>query len=348
MKRMAAMSWKISRATAIMEKRVPITAFSSIVGKEEAAGPLGRYFDESFEDAYFGKDTWEQGEAELFHKTVKLAMKKSGINPDLLDYIVAGDLLNQCASSTYGINGLDIPYIGIYSACSTISEGLMLGALLTDSGLSNNLLVSTSSHFAAAERQFRFPLHYGGVRTPTAQWTCTASGAIVISAAESLLDTPDCPLIKAVTTGKIVDYGVIDASNMGAAMAPAAADTIKTFLCDTKMSPTDFDAIVTGDLGQIGTKLLIELLNKDNIEISGLHNDCGCLIFDDRVQDVHAGGSGAGCSAAVLAGYFLPKMKRRELKNILFCATGALMSTTLSQQGSTIPCISHAVHISIN
>jgi stage V sporulation protein AD len=331
-----------------MENRVAITAFSSIVGKEEGTGPLGQYFDEVSDDAYFGKETWEQGEAELFHKTVKLAMKKGGINPDTLDYIVAGDLLNQCAGSTYGINGLDIPYIGIYSACSTISEGLMLGAMLTDSGLSKNLLAATSSHFAAAERQFRFPLHYGGVRTPTAQWTCTASGAIVLSAEETLLDTPDSPVIKAVTTGKIVDYGVTDASNMGAAMAPAAADTIKTFFKDTKMSPSDFDVIITGDLGKIGTKLLIELLQKDNIQISDNHKDCGSLIFDESIQDVHAGGSGAGCSAAVLSGYFLPKMKKRELKNILFCATGALMSTTLSQQGNTIPCISHAVHISIN
>jgi stage V sporulation protein AD len=340
------MSRKISRASVLMEHRVPITAYASIVGKEESEGPLGRYFDEASDDAYFGRETWEQGEAELLHKTVKLAVKKSGLSESSLDYIVAGDLLNQCVSSTYGINGLDVPYIGIYSACSTIAEGIMLGAMLTDSGISQNLLVSTSSHFAAAERQFRFPLHYGGVRTPTAQWTCTASGALIISAEDSALDNADAPLIKAVTTGKIVDYGVVDASNMGAAMAPAAADTIRTFLSDTKMKPTDFDAIVTGDLGRIGTKLLFELLEADNIDIKAVHEDCGSLIFDDNVQDVHAGGSGAGCSASVLCAYFLPKLKKRELKNILFCATGALMSTTVSQQGSSIPCICHAVHIS--
>jgi stage V sporulation protein AD len=218
--------------------------------------------------------------------------------------------------------------------------------MLADSGIAQNVAVATSSHFAAAERQFRFPLHYGGVRTPTAQWTCTASGALIISAAESETDTSGSPLITAVTTGKIVDYGVIDAANMGAAMAPAAADTIKTFLSDTGMRPSDFDAIVTGDLGQVGSELVIELLEADNIDIKSVHRDCGTLIFDRNIQDVHAGGSGAGCSASVLCAYFLPKLKIGEMKNILFCATGALMSATVSQQGSSIPGICHAVHIS--
>jgi stage V sporulation protein AD len=222
----------------------------------------------------------------------------------------------------------------------------MLGAMLADNGVAENLVVATSSHFAAAERQFRFPLHYGGVRTPTAQWTCTASGALVISSANSKTDTPDSPLLRTVTTGKIVDYGVTDAANMGAAMAPAAADTIRTFLSDTSMKPSDFDAIVTGDLGQVGTDLLFKLLEADNIDIKNVHRDCGKLIFDKNVQDVHAGGSGAGCSASVLCAYFLPKLKTGEMKNILFCATGALMSATVSQQGSSIPAICHAVHIS--
>jgi stage V sporulation protein AD len=329
-----------------MEHRVPITSYASIVGKDESEGPLGQYFDEHSDDPYFGQDTWEKSESELLHQTVSLALKKAGVSASDMDYIVAGDLLNQCASSTFGLSSFNIPFVGIYGACSTISEGLMLGAMLTDNGLSNNLVVSTSSHFASAERQFRFPLCYGGVRTPTAQWTCTASGACVLSAGDSSLDTSDAPLIKAVTTGKIVDYGIIDASNMGAAMAPAAADTIKTFLDDTGMKPEDFDAIVTGDLGLIGTKLLRELLLRDGIEIASVHHDCGSMIFDEKVQDVHAGGSGAGCSASVLCGYFLPRIRKREIKNILFCATGALMSTTASQQGSTIPSVCHAVHIS--
>jgi stage V sporulation protein AD len=341
------MSKKLSRSTAIIEKHVPITAYASIVGKEESEGPLGILFDEAYDDAYFGQDTWEQGEAELLHKTVKLAIKKAGLKTDELDYIVAGDLLNQCVSSTYGINGLDVPYIGIYSACSTVSEGLMLGAMLADSGFAKNIAVATSSHFAAAERQFRFPLHYGGVRTPTAQWTCTASGALILSAdaTDNNTDNSDSPCIRAVTTGKIVDYGVTDAANMGAAMAPAAADTIRTFLSDTHMKPSDFDAIVTGDLGQVGSKLLIELLEADNIDIRSQHKDCGSLIFDTSIQDVHAGGSGAGCSASVLCAYFLPKLKTGEMKNILFCATGALMSATVSQQGSSIPGICHAIQI---
>jgi stage V sporulation protein AD len=222
----------------------------------------------------------------------------------------------------------------------------MLGAMLTDNSLSKNLIVSTSSHFAAAERQFRFPLHYGGVRPPTAQWTCTASGAAVLSGEGTSLDKPGSPLIKAVTTGKIVDYGVTDAANMGAAMAPAAADTIKTFLTDMDMKPDDFDVILTGDLGKVGTELLISLLQADNIDITDVHSDCGTMIFDPNIQDVHAVGSGAGCSASVLCAYFLPKVESGELKNILFCATGALMSATVSQQGSTIPGICHAVYIS--
>jgi stage V sporulation protein AD len=228
----------------------------------------------------------------------------------------------------------------------------MLGAMLTDSGISQNLAVATSSHFAAAERQFRFPLHYGGVRTPTAQWTCTASGALIVSSeaseaseASNSSENANAPLIRAVTTGKIVDYGVVDAANMGAAMAPAAADTIRTFLSDTHMKPSDFDAIVTGDLGEVGTKLLFELLEADNIDIKGVHKDCGSLIFDKNTQDVHAGGSGAGCSASVLCAYFLPKLKTGEMKNILFCATGALMSATVSQQGSSIPGICHAIQM---
>ncbi|MBQ8176243.1 MAG: stage V sporulation protein AD [Oscillospiraceae bacterium] len=334
------MAKKITRNTFIMDNPPTIHSFSSTVGKKEGEGPLADCFDEVSEDAYFGQKTWEQGESELMKRTVQRAIKKGGLTNEDIDYMFAGDLLNQCITSTYGLRDLGIPLFGIYGACSTMSEGLTLAALMTDSGIGGNVIATTSSHFCTAERQFRFPLAYGSVRTPTAQWTCTASGAAVV--------TPKriSPFIRAVTVGKIVDLGVTDANNMGAAMAPAAAYVIKTFLQDTAMSPSDFDAIITGDLGTVGSKLLIELLMTEGIDISAKHRDCGVMMFDIEGQDVHAGGSGCGCSASVLCGYFLPKLRTGELKNILFCATGALMSTTASQQGETIPSISHAVFIS--
>ncbi len=334
------MAKKISRNTFIMESPPTIHSYASTVGKKEGEGPLADCFDEVSEDAYFGQKTWEQGESELIKRTVQRAIKKGKLGNDDIDYMFAGDLLNQCIGSTYGLRDLNIPLLGIYGACSTMSEGLTLAALLTDGGMGGNIVAATSSHFCTAERQFRFPLAYGSIRPPTAQWTCTASGAVVV--------TPKrvSPFIRAVTIGKIVDLGVTDANNMGAAMAPAAAYVIKTFLQDTSMEPSDFDAIVTGDLGTVGSKLLIELLMTENIDISAKHRDCGVMMFDIEGQDVHAGGSGCGCSASVLCGYFLPKLRTGELKNILFCATGALMSTTASQQGESIPSISHAVFIS--
>ncbi len=334
------MAKKITRNTFIMENPPTIRSFASTAGKKEGEGPLGRYFDEVSEDAYFGQKTWEQGESELLKRTVLRAISKGGLVPDDIDYMFAGDLLNQCITSTYGLRDLNIPLLGIYGACSTMSEGLVLSSLVTDSGIGGNVVAATSSHFCTAERQFRFPLSYGSVRTPTAQWTCTASGAVVVSPKTS------APFIRAVTIGKIVDLGVTDANNMGAAMAPAAAYVIKTFLQDTAMEPSDFDAIITGDLGTVGSKLLIELLRGDGIDISKCHRDCGVMMFDIEDQDVHAGGSGCGCSASVLCGFFLPKLKTGEIKNILFCATGALMSPTASQQGESIPSISHAVYIS--
>ncbi len=334
------MARKISRNTFIMDSPPTIRSFSSTAGKKEGEGPLSQYFDEIEQDAYFGQKTWEQAESELMRRTVVRAVSKAGISNDEVDYMFAGDLLNQCISSTYGLRDLNIPLLGLYGACSTMSEGLVLASLMTDSGLGENIAAVTSSHFCTAERQFRFPLSYGSVRTPTAQWTCTASGAVVLSPKTT------SPFIRAATIGKIVDMGVTDANNMGAAMAPAAAYVIKTFLHDTSMSPSDFDAIVTGDLGKVGSELLTELLRSEGIDISSQHKDCGVMMFDLEAQDVHAGGSGCGCSASVLCGYFLPKIRTGEMKNILFCATGALMSPTASQQGESIPSISHAVFIS--
>ena len=288
----------------------------------------------------FGQETWEKAESELQKQTVELAMKKASLKPSDIDYIFSGDLINQCIGTTYGLRDLNIPFLGLYGACSTMAEGLLLSSLLTDSGLGGKIAAATSSHFSTAERQFRFPLSYGGQRTPSAQWTCTASGAVVLS------PEGNAPYVRAVSIGSIVDLGITDANNMGAAMAPAAASTIKKYFDDTGFKPDDFDYIVTGDLGLVGSKLLNELLLKDNIDISNKHKDCGALIFDPEEQDTHAGGSGCGCSASVLCGYFLPKVQTGEIKEMIFAATGALMSPTASQQGESIPSISHLVHIS--
>jgi stage V sporulation protein AD len=332
---------KISKNTIKLDNPASISSFAAVAGKEEAAGPLGRFFDETSDDPYFGEKTWEAGEASLLKKTVEKALSKGSLKAADIDYVIAGDLLNQCVGSTFGLKEFHIPFIGIYGACSTMSEGLMLAAMLSEGGLAKNILVATSSHFAAAERQFRMPLHYGGVRTPTSQWTCTAAGACVITP-----ESGKSPFITAVTTGKIVDLGITDPNNMGAAMAPAAAYTISKFFSDTASKPEDYDFVVTGDLGVVGSKLLSELLEKDGLSICERHRDCGKMIFDLAVQDVHAGGSGCGCSASVLCSYFLPKIANGEIKKILFCATGALLSATTSQQGGTIPSVCHLVEIS--
>ena len=334
------MAEKISRNTFITDTPPSVRSYAAVVGDKEGDGPLGDCFDEVCSDVYFGQKTWEQAESEMLHRTIAHALEKGHLSEENIDYAFGGDLQNQCSSTTFAFRDTEIPLFGLYGACSTMSEALVLAALLTDSRLGGNVLCATSSHFSTAERQFRFPLSYGGVRTPTSQWTCTAAGAAVISASSSP------PFIKGVSVGRITDLGVDDASNMGAAMAPAAAYVISSYLKDTGLSPSDFDIILTGDLGRVGGSLLKELLRRNGTDISARHKDCGTLIFNLSEQDVHSGASGCGCGAAVLCGYFLDKVKSGEIKNILFCATGALMSVTASQQGKTIPSISHAVHIS--
>lgn len=334
------MSKKISKNTFILENSPTIFSYASVVGKKEGEGPLASYFDEVEEDSYFGQETWEKAESELQKRTVTRALDKAGIIPSEVDFMFGGDLMNQCIGTTYGMRALNIPILMVYGACSTMAETLLLAALMSDNNLGGNILAVTSSHFCTAERQFRLPLSYGGQRTPTAQWTTTASGAVVVTAKRRP------PYLRGVTIGKIVDLGITDANNMGAAMAPAAAYTIKKHLTDTGKKPSDFDNIVTGDLGVVGSNLLIELLQKDGIDITAQHKDCGKMIFDMENQDVHAGGSGCGCSASVLCGYWLPAIERGEVGDILFAATGALMSPTASQQGESIPSISHLIHIS--
>lgn len=330
----------MQKATTIFSNPPSVITSAAVGGKMEHEGPMGEYFDKINEDPYFSLDTFEQGESQLQKQAVRLALEKVSLSPDDIDVLVGGDLLNQCVGTTYGVRDYGMPFLGIYSACSTMSEGLLLASLLVEGGYVRRAMAVTSSHFCTAERQYRLPLNYGGQRPPSAQWTATAGGALAVAS------EGEAPYVRGFTIGRIVDMGVTDANNMGAAMAPAAYSTIKEFFEDTQMKIDDFDFIVTGDLGKVGSRLLCELAEKDGMDIRDKHKDCGTMIYDYNTQDVHAGGSGCGCCASMLCGYFIPELKAGRIKNILFSATGALMSPTINQQGETIPSISHLVWLS--
>ena len=332
---------RIGRYTIAYSNQPVVAGFGSVAGKKESEGPLKEYFHKIEYDTKLGCDTWEQAESMLQKEAIQIALEKAQISGELIQLAFGGDLLNQCISTGYSIRGFNIPFLGQYGACSTMVQSLILAGLMVDGGYCKNSLAVTSSHFCSAERQFRFPLEYGGQRTPTAQWTVTGSGAIVVSR------YGNGPRLKHCTIGRVVDMGVTDINNMGAAMAPAACDTIKSFLIDTKTKPSDYDLILTGDLGRTGSQLLLELLQKENIDISRQHNDCGMMIYDIEKQDVHAGGSGCGCCGSVLCGYILENMCKGKLKNILVAATGALMSPTANQQGESTPGIAHLIHLEI-
>lgn len=329
----------LSRGVFQTETPPKIESFAAIAGGKEGKGPLGSCFDKIIDDSHFGEDTWEKAESHFQLEAVCAAINKVNLLKENIDAIFSGDLINQCIGSAYGLRELEIPFVGLYGACSTMAEGLLMSALLCESGAVNRTVAVTSSHFSTAERQFRFPLSYGGQRTPTSQWTCTASGAAIVSN-----DNGEAKIIGG-CIGKITDMGVTDINNMGSAMAPAAAETISRYLEATGTKPTDYDCIVTGDLGIVGSRLLVDFLMKQGIDINKQHKDCGAMIFDPETQDTHCGGSGCGCSASVLCGYFLPKVISGEIKNMLFAATGALMSPMSLQQGESIPSISHLVHI---
>lgn len=328
---------RLGRATLELTRAPGVLASASVVGKKEGDGPLKRSFDCISEDAYFGERSWEKAESALLKKCFDLVCGKAGVAPGDLDYVLSGDLLNQCAGSAYALRDSGAPYLGLYGACSTMAEALALASILIDGGAGKKVTALTSSHFCSAERQFRFPLEYGSVRTPVSQWTVTGAGALILAG-----DAP-APYITRVTTGKIVDLGVTDASNMGAAMAPAACDTLERHFADTGRSPDYYDAIITGDLGITGGKILTELLSLDGISLGARYFDCGGMIYDAKRQGVCSGGSGCGCSASVLAGYVLDNIRSGGWKKVLFAATGALMSPTTSQQGESIPGICHAV-----
>lgn len=317
-----------------------ILTFASVVGKTEGDGPHGDEFDEVIEDNKGDSDTWEQAEATFQKKALSHAMDKAGLLPEDMDLIFAGDLLNQCTGSSYGLKDFYIPFLGIYGACSTFAEGLLLSAAMVNAGYVDNATAVTSSHFSSAERQYRFPLNYGGVRPPTAQWTATAAGAAIVTSAQKP------PYIRAATAGKIQDMGIKDQNNMGAAMAGAAYDTITRHFKHMGTHPESYDAVITGDLGQVGSDMLYELMLRDGIGLKRYHKDCGLMIYDRENQDVHAGGSGCGCSASMMCGHFFKRIQSGDIKRILYAATGALMSPTMVQQGGNIPGICHAVEIS--
>ena len=324
-------------AGAVIELKNPprILSSAAVGGEKEGKGPYGDRFDQLDPTGHFGKKTWEQAEAEMQGCALSLALHKAGRKHDELDLLLAGDLMNQCTSSSYGMLSFGVPYLGIYGACSTSAQGLLLASLLLDAGHFRLAGVVASSHFCSAERQFRYPLDYGGQRPPTAQWTVTGAGAFLLGHAES------GPRITGVLPGRIVDGGITDANNMGAAMAPAAYDTLKRYFDATKSTPDDYDKIVTGDLGAEGHAILIDLFARDGVCLGECYNDCGLMIYDREHQDVHAGGSGCGCSATMLSAVLLPA----GYKKMLYMATGALMSPMSVKQGMTIPGIAHLVRI---
>lgn len=331
---------KRGKQSFIPPDRTVISTWASIAGKKESEGPLKTYFDKTFTDNHMGQRSWELAEKKMQQLALETLAKKAGIRKQQFDMVFSGDLLNQCIGSSFTLRNQKIPHLGLYGACSTMAESLLLATMAVGGGYADRVVAMTSSHFASSERQYRFPLAYGGQRTPTAQWTVTGAGAALICS-EGI-----GPKIDACTVGTVADLGVTDANNMGAAMAPAAYQTICAHFKDLNTSPDDFDLIVTGDLGHVGKEMLLELAKRDGVFLGGKLTDCGTLVFDNTTQDVHSGGSGCGCSAITLCGYLLGQLHTGKLKRILFCGTGALLSPTSTQQGLPIPAVCHAVAIS--
>ena len=331
---------KIGKQTIKFDNPPTITECSSIVGPKESQGPLAKYFDQTLDDEFWGEKTWEKAESKIIKETVTSVINKSGIPSEQIDCCFAGDLLNQCISSSFGLRELNIPFFGVFGACSTFVESMSLAAIAAES-FATNALCATSSHFCSAEKQFRFPLELGNQRPPTAQWTVTGSGAAIIS------KNGTGPYITHITPGKIVDMGIKDANNMGAAMSPAFVNTLITHFQDTGRSPNYYDAIISGDLGHIGKEIAIDIAKSQGYNIKPNYNDCGVLIFDKNSQDTHSGGSGGSCCGTVFSGYLFKQLREKKIKKLLLIATGALMNSTSSQQGESIPGIAHAISIEI-
>ena len=330
-------SRRLGRQTVALLRPPSVVSYANIGGKFEANGPLAGHFDLLCTDSFFGKDTWEQAESAMQQEALTRALEKGGLTPAELDYVLAGDLLNQCIGTAFGLRDFQIPFFGLYGACSTMGESLALGSLLISGGHARTAACMTSSHYCTAERQYRMPVPYGSQRTPTAQWTATGSGCCLLAC------EGEGPYITHVTTGKIVDKGVTDANNMGAAMAPAAYDTLCALFRDTRTKPEDYDLIVTGDLGRLGHQIVSDFFARDGLPLGERYTDCGLLLYDIESQDMHCGGSGCGCSASVLCGYLLRGMREGKWNRIIFAPTGALLSPTTTFQGESIPGICHAV-----
>ena len=331
---------RLGRQTVALSNPPAVIASANIGGKMEGQGPLGGWFDEWSEDSFFGEKTWEKAESAMQKKALRRALKRAGLRPGQVDFVFAGDLLNQCIGSSFGLREFGIPFYGLYGACSTMGEALALAALAIDGGFADYCAAMTSSHFCTAERQYRMPVPYGSQRTPTAQWTATAAGCSILAR------EGDGPRITLVTCGKIVDKGITDANNMGAAMAPAAYDTLRAFFAETGTAPEDYDRVITGDLGELGHAIVRDFFARDGVDLGDAFADCGLLLYDRQKQDMHAGGSGCGCAASVFNGYILDQMRRGVWKKIVFAPTGALLSPTSSFQGESVPGICHALCVS--
>ena len=332
---------RIGKRTIKLNNKPTIIAASSIVGPKEGEGPLKDKFDLIVSDDLYGEKTWELSESKMVQTVMEMSVKKANKTLEDVDFLFGGDLINQLFPASFAARELQIPFFGIYGACSTMTEGLCLASMAIDGEYAEYVLSGTSSHYCTAERQFRFPLELGNQRPPSAQWTVTGSGAAVLTKNGS------GPYITHITPGKIVDMGIKDANNMGAAMAPAFADTLITHFLDTQRSPSYYDAIISGDLGHIGKEIAIDIAKSQGYNIKPNYNDCGVLIFDNNTQDTHSGGSGCGCCGSVFSGYFFKQLKEKKIKKLLLIATGALMNSTSSQQGESIPGIAHAISIEI-
>lgn len=352
------MSQSLGRASICLEKPVYILNSASVVGKKEGEGPLGELFDMVGEEDMFGCNTWEEAESNLQKDAVYLALGKAGLKPEDISFIFAGDLLGQSIATSFGIAAYQIPLLGVYGACSTCGESLTVGAMAIAGGFAQRVVCVTSSHFASAEKEFRFPLEYGNQRPLSATWTVTGSGAFVLSDAmvvpEVILQANGQPQkektkarakITGMTVGRIEDYGLKDSMNMGACMAPAAASTLEQHFIDFGSQPNDYDKIITGDLGNVGQKVLFDLLRDKGYDIADRHMDCGIEIYDAKKQDTHAGGSGCGCSAVTLSAYILKQLQEGKWKKVLFMPTGALLSKTSFNEGKSVPGIAHALVI---
>ena len=342
------MNQKLGAASIRPEQPVYILESASVVGTKEGQGPLGLLFDIVGEDDMFGCNTWEEAESSLQKKAVGLALDKAGLKPENISFLFAGDLLGQSIATTFGISAFQIPLLGVYGACSTCGESMALGAMSIAGGFADKVACVTSSHFASAEKEFRFPLEYGSQRPLSATWTVTGSGAFVLGSEPVSGGRKARACITGITVGKVVDYGLKDSMNMGACMAPAAASTLERHFIDFASRPEEYDKIITGDLGKVGQRVLIDLLKEKGYDISEQHMDCGIEIFDGETQDTHAGGSGCGCSAVTLSAYILRQLEKENWKKVLFMPTGALLSKTSFNEGMSVPGIAHALVLETN